>query len=534
MNRRTLHARARRRNRIKIAVAGAVAITLGITGLAVAPALAAPASTGIFADDLAPQVAVDPDTNSVELGVRFSPEKPGAVTALQYYQGRGAKDITTATLWSADGTVLAQAKFAASTTVGWRTVPLDSPVALTAGSTYVVSYHAPRGGYAVTERDLMQHRSQNGFALRSGAGVYKYGSKVAFPTSTYRGSNYLADIVYQPGVSVGGGSAPKPTASPSPTATSSPRPTTTPTTTPSPSPTATASPRPTTTASPTPSPTTTATPTPTPTTSATPAPGGFPTRDTAGLPKGWAPKTQINGDYWVRQAGAVVEDLRVTNGTIYVDAPNVTLRRVQGVGAYVSADPNGCKNNLVIEDSEFVANGPTSDKDLPVIAPGGYTFRNSVIDGVAEGLRVSGNSWGCDGVNVENSFIRVTPPAACTDWHGDGIQGYDGGALRVRNTTIIMVETPSCGGTAPFFYPSGQGNTSVDIDGLLLSGGGYSFRNGMPGPVRNLNIVDRGWGYGPVDANCRVLSVWNANVVTLDASGQPRILRSVGCVGVGN
>ncbi|KAA9106487.1 DUF4082 domain-containing protein [Microbacterium rhizomatis] len=533
MTRRELHARARHRNQMKLTAAIVAAVAIAFTGFAVVPAVAAPTATGIFADDLAPKVATDPDTSSVELGVRFAPEKSGAVTALQYYQSRGATGVTTATLWSSDGKVLARSTFAPSTTVGWRTVPLTSAVALTAGKTYVVSYHAPRGGYAVTERDLTSSRSQNGFALKAGAGVYAYGSKITFPTSTYAGSNYLADIVYQVGTSVGAQPTPTPTATqkPTPTPTPTPTATATPKPTPTPTPTPTVTPKPT----PTPTPTPTVTPTPTPTPTPTqPAQGGYPTASSAGLPAGWAPKTQVSGDYWVRTAGAVIEDLRVTNGTIYVDAPNVTLRRIEAVGTDVITDANGCKNGLVIENSNFVANGPTSDKDVSVIGPGGYTIRNVKIDGVPEGLRVGGNSWGCGGVTVENSFIRVTAPDSCTDWHGDGIQGYDGGALTVRNTTIVMVERSNCGGTAPFFYPSGQGNTRVDVDGLLLQGGGYSFRNGMPGTVRNLNIVDRGWGYGPVDVNCAALTQWNANAVTLNAAGQPSVVRSLSCGGVGN
>ena len=168
-------------------------------GLAVMPdASAAPAPTGIFANTLAPTVAVDPDRVPVELGVKFRPQSSGRVTALQYYQGRGARGVTDATLWSASGTVLARVSFATTTEVGWRTVPLAKPVGLTAGSAYVVSYHAPRGGYPTIERDLLTAKTLNGFELPARAGVYTYGSAIAFPTSTYAGTNYLVDVVFQP------------------------------------------------------------------------------------------------------------------------------------------------------------------------------------------------------------------------------------------------------------------------------------------------------------------------------------------------
>ena len=132
---------------------------------------------------------------------------------------------------------------------------------------------------------------------------------------------------------------------------------------------------------------------PDPTTSTSPSTGSsgtatFPTRTSVGLPSGWTPKKTITGDYTITTAGAVVEDLKITDGTIYVKANNVTLRRVQGVGAFVKTDPgNSCSSGLVIEDSEFTKNGKTSDQDPPVIGDGGYTIRRSVVDNRPEGLR---------------------------------------------------------------------------------------------------------------------------------------------------
>lgn len=131
-----------------------------------------------------------------------------------------------------------------------------------------------------------------------------------------------------------------------------------------------------------------------------------------------------------------------------------------------------------------------------------------------------GSSQGCGQVRIEDSFARVVSPDTCGDWHGDGVQGYGGSKLIIRNVTLDLVEKAGCGGTAPFFYPDKQGNTSIDINRLLVKGGGYSFRNGMPGPVVNLRVVDRGWGYGPVDhsGTCP----WDARLVTVDS--QYRVL----------
>lgn len=273
---------------------------------------------------------------------------------------------------------------------------------------------------------------------------------------------------------------------------------------------------------------------PAPTT--TPDPPGlrFPSRTSAGLPADWIPRNEVIGEFRVSDPGRVVEDLRIRDGVIIIDAPNVTLRRVQAINTNLITDSDGtCKNGLLIEDSEFLAERRTTDDDLPVIAPGGYTLRNSVIDGVPEGLRVGGLSRGCDGVVVESSFIRIVAPVQCEDWHGDGIQGYDGNSLTVRNSAIIFLGRDSCGGTAPFFYPSDQGNTSVDVDGLLVSGGGYSFRNGTRGSVRNLYVIDKSWYYAPISVACGLLSSWQANTARWAENDAVIPLNPISCSGTG-
>lgn len=259
----------------------------------------------------------------------------------------------------------------------------------------------------------------------------------------------------------------------------------------------------------------------------------FPTPGTAGLPEGWTPRSTHTGDLHLSEPGAVVSDLRITDGVIYVEAENVTLRRVQAVGSRVVNDAGPvCGSGLLVESSEFVRSSvQTSDGDQQVIGNGGFTVRDVVIDGVPEGIRVGAAQ--CGDVVVEDSFIRVVPPDVCNDWHGDGIQGYGGGSLTVKNTRIIMHETADCSGTAPFFYPSGQGNTSLTIDGLLVEGGGYAFRAGTPGSVRNLQVVRDTWGYGPVDVLCSALTTWQAHTVTV-GDGRTRRLEPIECGGSGN
>ncbi len=238
----------------------------------------------------------------------------------------------------------------------------------------------------------------------------------------------------------------------------------------------------------------------------------------------------MTGSYRVTTAGAVIEDLRVTNGSLIIDAPNVTVRRVEVIGGGIDNWPGStCRNGLLIENSTVRRGAaPTTDAGTAAVGQGGYTARNVLIDGLAEGFRVGGKSGGCGPVVIENSYARVVSPDVCGDWHGDGIQGYDGAKLTVRNSVLVLEERGGCGGTAPFFYPD-QGNTSVEVDGLIVQGGGASFRLETPGTVHNLKVVDKSWFYSPTSVNCSALSSWDAQIVTLDAAGQPVRVRDLGC-----
>lgn len=254
-----------------------------------------------------------------------------------------------------------------------------------------------------------------------------------------------------------------------------------------------------------------------------PPTGGFPNRSTTGVPDGWIPQQTRSTNLTVTQPGAIVQDVRFTDGAdLFINAPNVTVRRVELQGGWINNWPEAtCNNGLVIEDTSII---PRAGQDYGndsegVVSYGGYTARRVEIWHRSEGFRVGGQSGGCGPVRIEDSFAQITPPQPCGDWHGDGIQGYDGATLTVRNTTLELVET-GCGGTAPFFYPSGQGNTSVDINGLLVKGGGYSFRLGTPGTVTGLKISNNDWYYGPIDVNCSVLSSWEAKIANIDTNFQ--------------
>jgi hypothetical protein len=270
---------------------------------------------------------------------------------------------------------------------------------------------------------------------------------------------------------------------------------------------------------------TTASPRPSPSVSASPLPIlGFPNPANTGVPNGWVPASTRYTDLRVTTSGAVVQDIRFVNATLIIDAPNVTVRRVEIQGGRINNVPNNtCRNGLVIEDTSIIRapNQVTVWNDPPAVMHGGYTARRVEVIGLPEAFRVGGaGSFACGPVVIENSYVKVNSPDTCGDWHGDGVQGYDGPAVTIRNVTLDLDERSNCGGTAPYFYPRNQGNTSATVDRLLVRGGGYPFRQGMPGTVRGLKIVEGTWGYGPIDVRCSVLSAWEAQIVRIDTNYQ--------------
>ncbi|MDC8013884.1 DUF4082 domain-containing protein [Tahibacter soli] len=141
------------------------------------------------------------DTNAVELGVKFAANVAGSITAIRYYKGPNNTGTHVGNLWSAGGTLLASATFANETASGWQQQALATPVAIAANTTYVVSYHAPNGNYSA-DNDYFATSGVTNAPLSAPAGpangVYVYGATSAFPTDSFRASNYWVDVVFEP------------------------------------------------------------------------------------------------------------------------------------------------------------------------------------------------------------------------------------------------------------------------------------------------------------------------------------------------
>ncbi|NUW42414.1 DUF4082 domain-containing protein [Nonomuraea rhodomycinica] len=150
-----------------------------------------------------PAVLAQPDSRSVELGVKFQTSQEGAILGIRFYKGAGNTGTHVGNLWTSTGQLLARATFTNETATGWQQVDFPAPVQVTPGTTYVASYFAPAGHYALNQ-DYFTSARVNGpltaptSTAAGGNGVYRYGSGTAFPTSTYRSSNYWVDVSFSP------------------------------------------------------------------------------------------------------------------------------------------------------------------------------------------------------------------------------------------------------------------------------------------------------------------------------------------------
>jgi hypothetical protein len=136
------------------------------------------------------------DGGSVTLGVKFTASKTVDIAGVRAY--RTDAGSVTGSLWTADGTRLAEtAPFAGAATHGWQESLFSTPVAITAGQTYIASYYAPNADYAFEYSYFTNSSYTAGpiTALQSvvgnGNGVFCYdGGSCTFPAETYRDLNY--------------------------------------------------------------------------------------------------------------------------------------------------------------------------------------------------------------------------------------------------------------------------------------------------------------------------------------------------------
>jgi hypothetical protein len=224
-----------------------------------------------------------------------------------------------------------------------------------------------------------------------------------------------------------------------------------------------------------------------PTDPAPPPPGGSP-QPTGGLPDasntGVPPGTVLtpSAAMTISAAGAVI-DAREVNGSITVNAPNVTIRRSR----IVSNDFMAIRSNstgLVVEDSEILDGPDTGQNNCHNgIGFGGFTVRRTEIVGCENAADV-----GEDNVAFANNYVHdLDTEGPSHVWgnspHTDGIQG-NGSNVTISHNWIDP--SPGDDANAAIFAPGGSNNYVIQdnyIDGRGTNYAIYAPRE--PGRVGN-------------------------------------------------
>jgi Domain of unknown function (DUF4082)/Putative Ig domain/Bacterial Ig domain len=138
----------------------------------------------------------------LELGVQFRADSNGYINGIRFYKSVANTGVHVGNLWSSSGALLASATFAGETASGWQQVNFSNPVAITANTVYVASYHANVGHFS---EDLnyfaasgVDNSPLHALANIGGGvnGVYAFGSTSVFPANGYNASNFWVDVVF--------------------------------------------------------------------------------------------------------------------------------------------------------------------------------------------------------------------------------------------------------------------------------------------------------------------------------------------------
>jgi hypothetical protein len=156
----------------------------------------------IWNSSATPTVTDDGGTAPVEVGVKLTADTSGFISGIRFYKSLPNTGTHFGSLWTGAGNLLATATFSAETASGWQQLNFGSPVAITANTVYIASYHTDTGHTAddhfyfssIGADNLLLHAPAS--ASVGGNGVFVDGTGGLFPQTTIQDSNYWVDVVF--------------------------------------------------------------------------------------------------------------------------------------------------------------------------------------------------------------------------------------------------------------------------------------------------------------------------------------------------
>jgi hypothetical protein len=134
---------------------------------------------------------------SSELGVQFRCSVAGYIYGVCYYRAVAETGTHTGRLWTAGGTLLGKASFINETTSGWQAAIFDTPIAISANTTYVASVNN-NAEFAYTPGGLATSIGNGALStVAGGNGGGVYGASGMFPAQSIS-TNYFRDVLFSP------------------------------------------------------------------------------------------------------------------------------------------------------------------------------------------------------------------------------------------------------------------------------------------------------------------------------------------------
>jgi hypothetical protein len=457
-----------------VVLAGFAAAAFGVLTSSFAGTVEEPVS--LWSDTDTPGTVDVDDAQPVELGMRFTADRGGAVTGVRFYKSAANTGPHTGSLWEEDGTLLGRVSFSGETASGWQTATFAAPVTILAGRFYIVSYHTTSGHYSADNNGFAQAHERG--PLRGPAstperpnGLYRYGSG-GFPTSTYAATNYWVDVTFVPA----GTSTPSPSISPSIS----------------------------------------------PSVSPPPSGGAYPDAGNTGVPAG-VPLTAYTDSCNFRTDNQVIEGKVVDCGGILVYARNVTFRNSVVNSAIMT---NAADASVTVEDSEVRAGATT----WAGVSGSNVTVLRSEITGGQHSVRCDGNCL------VQDSYLheQFNDPASAFGYHNNAFLTNGGTGMVVRHNTLWCSPPDNAigGGCTADLALFGDfdtvTNVTVEDNYFHATPGGYcgsfgynpgkAFGSNPAGIVVRGNVFERGasnrcGGVGPTTSFLAsgAGNVWSAN-----------------------
>jgi hypothetical protein len=150
----------------------------------------------LFSSSATPTVADANAGGPLELGMKFTADQNGFASGVRFYKGASNLGTHIGSLWTAAGQLLAQVTFTGETASGWQQANFSPPLAITANTVYVISYHSTAGfSYTLNYFNSPVDNPPLHAVVRDN-GVYSFGAASVFPVGTAGSANFWVDVVF--------------------------------------------------------------------------------------------------------------------------------------------------------------------------------------------------------------------------------------------------------------------------------------------------------------------------------------------------